>query len=85
MKGAKPEPLMTVDEACDYLRYVKPDGSPDRAKFYDFLRRKRPAHKKLGRSVRITKLAIDACITDVPAGPTSLAASLSLVQKTGTR
>lgn len=65
--AAPPGPLMTVDEACIYLRFVHADGTPNRQQFYDWKRRARPAPRcyrlsNTARGLRLRREDIDAVL-----------------------
>lgn len=74
MKPPDPlSPLMTVDEAATYLRFLHPDGTPNRSQFYNWKRRARPRCFRLGkdaRNVRFRREDLEAVLVEeAPAAP----------------
>jgi hypothetical protein len=57
---------MTVEEAALYIRIVKPDGTADVPRFYEWKRRAKPKCFRLGganaRMLRFRAEDLDACL-----------------------
>jgi hypothetical protein len=55
-------PFLTTFEVAEYLRFEKPDGSPDIIRAWKYLKRYRVPTSKRGRTVLIRKDDIDASL-----------------------
>jgi hypothetical protein len=64
--GTGVSPLLTVEEACIYLRIVQADGTPDVPRFYEWKRRHKPKCYRLGANARLLRFRredLDATLT----------------------